>query len=109
MTGKTSRHWLDLVARYFVLVVVLGVIATSVYSAVDADQRPLVLRLAVAAFAAVVLLHLHSHWRQRMAWAEPSAFEQVRRGKPIEPKVDTGAALVTKDNMDSPEIAELLK
>jgi hypothetical protein len=31
------------------------------------------------------------------------------RKQPIEPLVDTGAALATKENMDSAEIAELLK
>ena len=57
--------WLGLLARYFVLLAVVGAIATSLYAAVDAEDQPLVLRLAVAAFAAVVLLHIHSHSRNR--------------------------------------------
>ena len=89
MSRKASRLWFGLLARYVVLLVVLGVIATATYSAVDADDRPLVLRLAVAAFVAVVLLHIHGHFRQRLEWAGSSAFDQARQGKPAEPKVAT--------------------
>jgi ribose transport system substrate-binding protein len=30
------------------------------------------------------------------------------QGKPVEKRIDTGVHLVTRDNMDDPEISELL-
>jgi ABC-type sugar transport system substrate-binding protein len=31
------------------------------------------------------------------------------QGKPVEPMIDTGAAVVTRDNVDSPEIQKILQ
>jgi hypothetical protein len=82
-----ERVWPGLLGRYLVLVVVLGLVATSAYAAFDADDRPVVVRLAVAVFVMVVLIHLHNHWRRALDWAPPSTFDQARRGEPVEPKV----------------------
>ncbi|MGD9884708.1 MAG: hypothetical protein AB7F22_34840 [Reyranella sp.] len=87
MPPRRERVWPGLLGRYLVLVVVLGLIATSAYAAFDADDRPVVVRLAVAAFVMVVLIHIHSHWRAALDWAPPSSFEQARRPEPVEPKV----------------------
>jgi hypothetical protein len=87
MPPGRERVWPGLLGRYLVLVLVLGLIATSAYAGFDADDRPVVVRLAVAAFVMVVLVHIHSHWRRVLDWAPPSAFDQARRAEPVEPKV----------------------
>lgn len=81
--------WLGLLGRYLLLVVVLGLIATSLYATVDADDRPTVLRLAVAAFVTVVLIHINGHFRRRLEEAPPSAFALARRVPPVDAKVAT--------------------
>ena len=50
MPPGRERVWPGLLARYLVLVIVLGLVATSAYISFDADDRPAVVRLAVAAF-----------------------------------------------------------
>lgn len=87
MPPGRERVWPGLLGRYLVLVIVLGLVGTSAYAAFDADDRPVVVRLAVAAFVMVVLIHVHSHWRAVLDWAPPSTFEQARRADPVEPKV----------------------
>lgn len=87
MPPGRERIWPGLLARYVVLLVVLGLVATSAYAAFDAEDRPAVVRLAVAAFVMVVLIHIHSHWRRTLEWTPPSAFDQARRAEPAEPKV----------------------
>src|SRR5262245_23084455 len=87
MPPGRERVWPGLLGRYLVLVIVLGLIATSAYAGFDADDRPVVVRLAVAAFVLVVLIHIHSHWRRVVDWALPSAFDQARRAEPVDPKV----------------------
>jgi hypothetical protein len=87
MHRHRDRAWLGLLVRYVALVAVIGFIATAVYAAVDADDRPTVLRLAVAAFVTVVLIHIHSHFRGQLDWMQPSALDQARRDRPGEAKV----------------------
>ncbi len=87
MPLRRKLVWLGLFGRYLVLVIVLGLVATSLYAAVDADDRPTVVRFAVAAFVTVVLIHIHSHFRRQLEEARPSAFAQARRLQPIEAKV----------------------
>ena len=87
MPRHRDRAWLGLLVRYVVLVAVIGLIATSVYAAVGADDRPTVLRLAVAAVVTVVLIHIHSHFRGQLEWMQPSALDQARRDRPGEAKV----------------------
>lgn len=87
MPSGRDRAWVGLLARYAVFIVVLGLVATSTYAAVDAEDRPTVLRLAVAAFVAVVLIHVQSHLRRPPEGTEPSAFERARRGEPAETKI----------------------
>jgi hypothetical protein len=86
-----SRHgklvWVGLLGRYLVLAVVLGLVATSVYAMVDADDRPTVVRLAVAAFVAVVLIHAYSHLQEQLEGAAQSDFDAARRGQPVEIKI----------------------
>ena len=86
-----SRHrklvWLGLLGRYVVLVIVLGLVATSVYAVVDADDRPGVVRLAVAAFVTVVLIHAYNHMGERLESTPRSAFDEARRGQPAEIKI----------------------
>jgi hypothetical protein len=81
--------WLGLLGRYLLLVVILGLIATPLYASVDADDRPTVVRLAVAAFVTVVLIHIHSHFRQQREEAPPSAFAQAQRAPRVDAKVAT--------------------
>jgi hypothetical protein len=78
---------LGVLGRYVVLVVILGLVATSLYAALDADDRPTVVRLAVAAFVTVVLIHIHSHFRRQLEGALPSPFAQAQRVPPVEAKV----------------------
>lgn len=87
MPRYRKRVWIGLLGRYFVLVIVLGLIATSVYAVVDANDRPSVVRLAVAAFVAVVLIHAYNHMRERLESTPQSAFDKARRGQPAEIKI----------------------
>ncbi len=87
MSGHRKRVWIGLLGRYLVLVIVLGLIATAVYAVVDADNRPTVVRFAVAAFVAVVLIHAHNYMRQQLEGAPQSAFDEARRGQPAEIKI----------------------
>jgi hypothetical protein len=87
MSRRLKRAWLGLLARYLVLAIVLGLVATSVYAMVDADDRPAVVRLAVAAFVAVVLIHAHGHLQEQLEGAAQSAFDAARRGQPVEIKI----------------------
>jgi hypothetical protein len=80
-----------------VLVIFLGLVATSFYAALDADDRPTVARLAVAAFVAVVLIHIHSHFRRQREGADPSAFAQARRLQPMEAKVASAVQRLKDD------------
>src|SRR4029079_15814755 len=87
MPPHRQRVWVGLLGRYLVLVIVLGLVATSVYAVVDADDRPGVVRLAVAAFVTVVLIHAYNHMRQQLDGAPLSAFDEARRGQPVETKI----------------------
>ena len=87
MPRQRRRVWIGLLGRYLVLVIVLGLIATSVYAVVDANDRPAVVRLAVAAFVTVVLVHVYSHLRERLESTPQSAFDEARRGRPAEIKI----------------------
>jgi hypothetical protein len=72
---------------------VLALVATAGFVGVDPGERPLVLRLAAAAFVAVVMIHLHGHFRRPVDEARPSAFDEARRGPPVEAKI---ASAVTR-------------
>jgi hypothetical protein len=87
MSRHRKRVWFGLLGRYLVLVIVLGLIATSVYAVVDADDRPAVVRLAVAAFVAVVLIHAYNHMRQQLEGLQQSAFDEARRRRPAEIRI----------------------
>src|SRR5262249_29118390 len=87
MSRPRKRVWFGLLGRYLVFVTVLGLVATSVYAAVDANERLAVLRLAVAAFVTVILIHGYNHMRQQLEGAQPSAFDEARRRKPTEIKI----------------------
>ena len=87
MSPQGRRTWFGLLGQYFVLITVLGLVATSVYAAVDADTRPTVVRLAVTAFVAVVLMNIHSHLRSRLESAPPSAFDQAKQAQSPDLKV----------------------
>lgn len=89
MHRQSRLAWLGLLGRYLLLVVVLGLVATPLYATVEADDRPTVVRLAVAAFVTVVLIHIHSHFRRQREEAPPSAFDQARRVAPVDAKVAT--------------------
>lgn len=93
---RRERVWRGLLGRYLVLLIVLGLVGTSAYASFDADDRPVVVRLAVAAFVVVVLLHIRSHMSRAQEWAPPSAFEQARRADPVEPKVAPGFVRVQR-------------
>src|SRR5262245_13364551 len=87
MPRHSRRAWFGLIGRLVVLASALALVATSAYVAVDVDQRPVVLRLAVAAFAAVALIHLYGPVRRQLDEAPLSAFDQARQRQPAEPKV----------------------
>lgn len=87
MSRHRKRVWVGLLGRYLVLVIVLGLVATSVYAIVDADDRPTVVRFAVAVFVAVVLIHAYNHMRRQAEGVPPSAFDEARRGQPAEMKI----------------------
>jgi hypothetical protein len=93
MPRRRKRAWFGLLVRYFVFAIFLGLVATSVYAAVDADERPAVLRLAVAAFVTVVLIHIYNHMRQQLGGTQQSAFDEARHAQPAEIKI---AAMVVR-------------
>jgi hypothetical protein len=74
-------------ARYLVLLAVLALVASSVYASADADWRPTVLRLAVAAFVSIVLIHLYRHLRRQLDEAPSSEFDRARLRPPADPLV----------------------
>ena len=84
MPRYRKRVWIGLLGRCLVLVIVLGLIATSVYAVVDANDRPAVVRLAVAAFVTVVLIHAYNHMREQFESTPQSTFDEARRGQPAE-------------------------
>src|SRR5262245_59811534 len=96
MAPERRRVWLGLLGRYVVLVTILGLIATLAYVAVDADNRPTVVRLAVAAFVAVVLMHVHDHFRGQLEQAAPSAFDQAKQAKSVDAKVAPAVTRLTE-------------
>ena len=87
MPRQRKRVWIGLLGRYLVLVIVLGLIATAIYAVVDANDRPAVVRLAVAAFVTVVLVHAYNHLREQLESTQQSAFDEARRGQPAEIKI----------------------
>ena len=89
MPPYRRRVWFGLLGRYLVFATLLGLVATSVYAAVDADERPAVLRLAVAAFVGVVLIHIYNHMRQQLENTQRSAFDEARHRQPTEVKIAT--------------------
>jgi hypothetical protein len=89
MPPEPERVSRGLFVRYALFVVVLGLIATASFIGADPADRPLVLRLAVAAFVVVVAIHLHSHFRGHLDEARPSAFDEAQRGPAVEAKVAT--------------------
>ncbi|HVV92523.1 MAG TPA: hypothetical protein VHD15_03785 [Hyphomicrobiales bacterium] len=66
---------------YAGLVLVLAGVTTAAYAAVLPEHRALVVRLAAAALAAVVLLHLWAVLRRQVPRL-PSDFERARRPDP---------------------------
>lgn len=91
MPPPPDRAWRGMLVRYTLFAVVLGLVATAAFIGADPADRPLVLRLAVAAFVAVAVIHLHGHFRQPLDEARPSAFDEARRGPALEAKVATAA------------------
>jgi len=89
----SERPWRGLFAPYLLLLIVVGLVATGAFAGVDPADRPLVLRLAVAALVTVVVVHLHGHFRRPPDEAQPSAFDEARAGPPVEAKV---APVVTR-------------
>lgn len=87
MPRPSRRAWLGLMGRYLVLLAVVALVASSVYAAADADYRPTVLRLAVAAIVSVILIHLYRHLRRQLDEAPSSAFDQARWAPPADPLV----------------------
>jgi ribose transport system substrate-binding protein len=45
----------------------------------------------------------------RMGYLAVTTMAALLGGKPVEKRIDTGAGLVTKENVDTPELAELVK
>jgi hypothetical protein len=87
MRRPSRRAWLGLIGRYVVLLAAVALIASSVYAAADADYRPTVLRLAVAAVVSVVLIHLYRHLRRQLDEAPSSEFDRARLRPPADPTV----------------------
>jgi hypothetical protein len=87
MPPRRKRAWLGLLGRYLALVVVLGAIATAAYAVVEIENRPTVLRLVVAAFVVVVLVHLHGHLRDQLEFTQLSSFDQARASPPSDANI----------------------
>jgi hypothetical protein len=87
MPRPPSHAWLGLIGRYLVLLAVLALLASWIYVAADPDWRPTVLRLAVAAFVSVILIHLYRHLRRQLDEAPSSEFDQARLRPPADPMV----------------------
>ena len=87
MSRQRRRAVLGLLGQYLLVVVLLGLVTTGIYAAVDADDRPTVLRLGVAVFVAIVLIHIYGHVRQQWDAGRPSAFEQARQQPAAEARI----------------------
>ena len=73
------------------------------YVGFDASP-PLVEGLKKGDIDALVVQNPH-----RMGYLAVKSVVQHIRGEEVEPVIDTGAALVTRDNMDDPEIRSLIE
>jgi hypothetical protein len=93
MPPRPDRTWPGILGRYVLMVIVLTLVATAAYAAVEPADRLFVLRLAVGAFVTVVLVHLYGHFRRPLDEAPPSAFDEARRGPPV---VAKAASVVTR-------------
>ena len=87
MPRPSRRAWLGLIGRYLALLAAVALLASWVYVAADAAWRPTVLRLAVAAFVSVVLIHLYRHLRRQLDEAPSSEFDRARLRPPADPMV----------------------
>ncbi|MBS0222539.1 MAG: hypothetical protein JSR91_17555 [Proteobacteria bacterium] len=77
MPRPHDRAWLGLLVRYIVLIAALFFITFIAYTVVGAENRLLVLRLAVATFACVALVDIRRHHGQRAEETSPSQFERA--------------------------------
>lgn len=88
MSRLRERRWPQFIAGYtFMLLALAGMTTIGYVSAVDI-HRPLVIRLAVAALLAIVLIQAHSNLRRAMAYEPPSDFESALRLEPTPPGID---------------------
>lgn len=87
MSPRPDRAWRGILGRYVLLIIVLALVATAAYAAVEPADRLFVLRLAVGVFVTVVMVHLHGHLGQPLDEARPSAFEEAQRRPPVTAKV----------------------
>src|SRR5262245_19178666 len=85
MPGPSRLRWLGLIGRYLVLLAALALVASSIYVAAEADNRPTILLLAVAAFVSVILIHLYRHLRRQLDQAPSSEFDRARLRPPADP------------------------
>jgi hypothetical protein len=77
MSGPRERRWPGRVAGYAALMLVLAGVTTAFYVPAEPRMHPLIVRLAVAALVAVVLLHVHSRLRRRCDDVLRSEFERA--------------------------------
>ena len=87
MPRRSRRGWLGLICRYLALLAVLALLTTPIYTTADADYRRTIIRLAVAAFVSVILIHLYRHLRRQLDEAPSSEFDQARLRPPPDPMV----------------------
>jgi hypothetical protein len=88
MLRPPERRWPRVAANYAVFLALLAVAVVPVHRAVEAANRPLVIRLAGALVLVVVLIHLATRLRARIEAQGPSDFEGALHPLPLAPTLD---------------------
>lgn len=88
MPRPPERRWPRVVAGYAVFLVLLAAAVAPVYFVVEAENRPLVIRLVGTLVLSVVLIHLATAVRTQIEDQGPSNFERVLHPVPLAPTLD---------------------
>lgn len=92
MAVRRERRWPRIAAAYAALLLVTGALTAFLYDTAAPGNRPGVIRCAAAFIAAVVLIHLRSHFRGDPRWEPGSEFADALTREPPAAKLDPGFA-----------------
>ena len=79
MADPARRPVLRVLGGYAALATLIGLVALPIVVSADPANRPFVIRLAVGAFLAIILLHIRGAARRVVLMEPPSAFDRALR------------------------------